>query len=169
MDSIFCKNTIQRNPEDSIGIEPPNSSPSGYASGRKDTNYIGSLQPFFLRNYKRPAAELRGPFPAIRALDLYVLTNSVSSGSLSGFVLTTQRIRRILLLFQYRPVKHIVVLEVHRTEQQAKQLSKVYIVGHLFELQSATVVEVHRKLARKSLHNTNCNSLLMHRTQLPWL
>jgi len=32
MDSILCKHTIQKNSEDSVGVEPRNP-PSGYASG----------------------------------------------------------------------------------------------------------------------------------------
>ena len=59
--------------------------------------------------------------------------------------------RRSILLFQQCPVKSVVVLMVERAEENAKQLSQVHVVGGLLKSQSPAVIQVHRKLGRKSL------------------
>jgi len=63
-----------------------------------------------------------------------------------------QRVGRALLLLQYRPVEHVVILKVHRAEQQTEELTQVDVVGHLLKLQCTAVVQVHCKLRRMTLH-----------------
>ena len=62
-----------------------------------------------------------------------------------------RRHRRRRLLFQDRPIKHVVILVVEGAEEDAEELAEVHVVGSLLEAQASAVVEVHCKLRRITL------------------
>ena len=60
-------------------------------------------------------------------------------------------------LFQHGPIERVVVLVVQRTEKNAEQLSQIHVIGLLFEAQSTTVIQIHRKFCWKTLQKSNHN------------
>ena len=58
---------------------------------------------------------------------------------------------RCRLLFQDRPIKHIVILVIEGAEEDAEELTQVHVVRSLLEAQASAVVEVHCKLRRITL------------------
>ena len=55
------------------------------------------------------------------------------------------------LLLQHRPVERVVILMIERSEENAKQLSQVHVIGRFVESQATAVVQVHGELSREAL------------------
>jgi len=58
-------------------------------------------------------------------------------------------------LLEYSPIKDVVVRVTECPKQNAKQLTEVHVVSSFLKPQASAVVQIHRKLCRKTLQNTD--------------
>ena len=77
--------------------------------------------------------------------DVFGCRSSVEVGGRSG----SQCNLCSRLLFEYCPIKDVVVLVVESSTQDSEQLAQVHIIWSFVEAETTTVVEVHCELCRK--------------------